>query len=57
MGEIVTGPRGDVMGGAEGIAPIGIFDGPGGVSSPLVSPEAGGRKGKSHGRGTLKEGS
>jgi len=52
VGELVTGTRGDVVGGAERMAPIGIFDGPVGVSSTLVSPEAGGRKGKSHGRGT-----
>jgi hypothetical protein len=51
-GELVTAPRGDVMGGAERTTPIGILDGPVGVSAPLVSPGAGGGKGKSHGRGT-----
>jgi len=48
----VTALRGDFIGGAERMTPVGIFDGAIGVSAPLVSPEAGGGKGKSHGRGT-----
>jgi hypothetical protein len=51
-GELVTALRGDFMGGAERMTPVGIFDGAVGVSAPWVSPEAGGGKGKSHGRGT-----
>lgn len=48
----MTALKGDFMGGAERMTPVGIFDDAVGVSVPSVLPEAGGGKGKSHGRGT-----